>query len=116
MFRLRLTLAVLVAVAVTVGGLLGQAKDPEVTKKRLPTNWKKLGLSDEQLQMVYKTTAKYDSQIVQLKQQITQLQKEEKAELDKILTKPQKDRLREILLGEKPTDKDTPKDKDTDKD
>jgi hypothetical protein len=83
--------------------------------RQLPKNWKKLGLSDEQIKDAYKILSKYGTQIDQLKQKAKDLEKEEKGELDKILTSAQKDRLREILLGDKPPVKDKDKDKDKEK-
>jgi hypothetical protein len=119
MFRLRLILP-LVVMVLMCGWLVGDdPKDPPVKLKgKLPTTFKKLGLSEEQIQSVYKTQAKYVTQIDQLTAKIAQLKKEEKAELEKILTPAQKARLREILLGDAPVKeakeekKDTPKDKD----
>jgi hypothetical protein len=116
MLRLRLVVAVLLVVAVTVGGLIGQDKSTETPKFKgtLPANWKKLGLTDDQVQMVYKIQSKYRTQIDQLAEQIKQLRKEEKGELEKVLTPAQKDRLREIVIGEKDKDriKDVPPAKD----
>ena len=119
MFRLRVVVAALLVVAVTVGGLIGQDKDKDTPKFKgtLPANWKKLGLTDDQVQMVYKIQSKYRTQIDQLAEQTRQLKKVEKGELEKVLTPAQKDRLREIVVGEKDKDKakdgDKPKDKDS---
>src|ERR1700753_2083131 len=87
------------------GWLQGQdKKEPPETKKtgdvkvdepkakgQLPAGWKKLGLTDEQVQSVYKTQSAYNGKIDGLKQKIADLKAEEKAELEKILTKAQKD-------------------------
>ena len=112
--KVRLSLAV-VLVAFLVGGLsLAQEKKdtlPAKTKGSLPANWKKLGLTDEQTQKVYKVRADYGDQINTLKQKITQLQSEEKAELLKLLTDAQKARLKEIAtadIDKKPTDDKKP--------
>lgn len=99
------------------GGLVGQEKkqdpkkdevkkddpkkdDPAVKAKgTLPANWKKLGLSDDQVQKIYKVQAKYGEEIDKLEAKIAEL----KAAMDKerraILTADQKKRLEEILLG-----------------
>jgi Spy/CpxP family protein refolding chaperone len=96
-------------------GLVGQepkkeAKkdDPKATKKdepagkfkgQLPANWKKLGLSDQQVQDVYKIQSKYNEEIDKLDAKIKEL----KATMDKerraVLTPEQKKRLEEILIG-----------------
>jgi hypothetical protein len=84
----------------------------------LPANWKKLGLSDDQVQSVYKVQASYKARIDVLAAQIQTLRKEERAELEKILTPAQKDRLKEIVTGETKTpakDKAPDKDKTPDK-
>jgi hypothetical protein len=105
-----------VAGALLCGGWLvgddpkGQDKkdpDPKV-KGFLPAGWKQLGLSAEQTQQVYKTQAAYKAKIDALKQQIEDLKTEEKVELDKVLTKAQRDRLREIREKDLTRDKDAP--------
>jgi Spy/CpxP family protein refolding chaperone len=86
----------------------------------LPTNWKQLGLSDEQKKQVYKIRETYRARIEALDKQLKELRSQEEGELSEVLTKAQRDRLREILLkklpGEKPTEdaKKTEK-KDSDK-
>ena len=117
MLRLRLILPMVVTVLIG-GWLVGDdtKEPPVIIPKQLPKNWKRLGLSEDQIQTIHKTQAKYVTQIDQLTAKIAQLKKEEKAELEKILTPAQKARLREILLGDTPVKekdekKDTPKDK-----
>ena len=63
-------LALLGAMFVLSGGLVGQEKKKDDPKKKddspvkakgmLPPNWGKLGLSDEQKQKIYKIQNKYD--------------------------------------------------------
>src|SRR5262249_37304251 len=121
MFRFRIVLPLLIVGILTGGWLTGEEKDqPVKAKGTLPQNWKKLGLTDEQVQTVYRIQTKYRDQIGTFEAKIKELRKEEKGELDKVLTPAQKDRLREILLGEskdkdkaKVVDKDKPKDKDS---
>src|SRR4051794_25998473 len=97
------------------GGLVGQEKKQESKKDEvkkdevkkdegkakgmLPANWKKLGLSDDQVQKIYKIQSKYGEEIDKLEAKIAEL----KATMDKerraVLTADQKKRLEEILLG-----------------
>ena len=114
MTKLRVLLGVAL-IAFLVGGLslAQEKKDPPTvkTKGTLPANWKKLGLTDEQTQKVYKVRADYGDQINTLKQRITQLQSDEKAELLKLLTDAQKARLKEIAtadIDKKPTEDKKP--------
>ena len=110
MSRLRLLVGVL-AVCVLAGGLLmGQDK----TKGQLPPNWKKLGLSDEQKEKIYKIQGEFGEKIGALKKQLSQLQKEEKGQLMEVLTDANKARLRELATAD--LDKKPEKDKKTEKD
>ena len=83
MFRASL-LALITALVVLSGGLVGQdtkkddkkldtttkveKKDepPVKVKGQLPPNWKKLGLTDDQVQRIYKVQNKYDDEIDKL--------------------------------------------------
>lgn len=126
MLRLRLAVMGFLVVLLAAGGLQGQdkkapEKDPPVPKGKgtLPTYFKKLGLTDAQTQKVYKIHTSYKTKIDALQQQINELRKEEKTELDKVLSDEQKTRLRELRLGETdaPKEKDPPaKDKEPAKD
>lgn len=96
-------------------------KDGPAPRGYLPPNWKKIGLADEQVKTIYRIQAGYDAKIDALKQQIADLKKQEKVELEAVLTPTQKERLRAILLGTLDKDKapgkdsappkDSPKDK-----
>jgi hypothetical protein len=120
MFRLRVGLTVL-AVALLGGLLLGQ--DKKSTDKEppphgaLPAHFKKLGLSEDQLTAVRKIRNEYRAKIDKLKQEIADLQKEERAKLDKVLTAEQRARLRDLRAGEPATKDAKPpaKDKSPDK-
>jgi len=119
MARLRfpvLILALLAGVVYFASGPSLAQKDGPAPKGFLPANWKKIGLSDDQVKTIYKIQAGYDTKIDALKAQIDALKKEEKTELEKVLTPAQKEKLKEILIGG--LDKDTPKDggKDSPKD
>jgi hypothetical protein len=116
MFRLRFGAAVL-SVAVLTGWLVGDDKktddkDPPVrVKGTLPTYYKKLGLSEDQTQKVYKIRGRYRAKIDALMAQVKELQQQEKADLENLLTEAQKARLKELRSGET-----APKDKGSDKD
>lgn len=102
MFRLSFGLPVLIALLFSTGWLVSQEKKedpPTKLKGMLPANWKKLGLTETQVQQVYKIQGDYRTKIDKLTQEITKLKADEKAELDKVLTPAQKDRLKEILIG-----------------
>jgi peptidoglycan hydrolase CwlO-like protein len=72
---------------------------PTRLKGTLPPNWRKLGLTDAQVQEVYKVQAKYKEEIAKHEAEIRKLKaamdKEEKA----VLTPEQQKRLDEILTG-----------------
>lgn len=116
MFRASL-LALFAALVVLSGGLVGQdpkkddkkTDDKKVEKKDdggkakgvLPANWKKLGLTDDQVQKVYKVQNKYDEEIDKLQAKIDALKTERTKDMKAVLTAEQKKRLEEILIGGK---------------
>ena len=121
MYRLRLGLIVL-SVALLGGLLMGQ--DAKKTDKEppprgaLPAHFKKLGLSEDQLTAVRKIHGDYRTKIEKLRQEIANLQKEERSKLNEVLTAEQRARLRDLRAGE-PAAKDgkaPPKDKAPTKD
>jgi Spy/CpxP family protein refolding chaperone len=106
-------LATLFAALVLVsGGLVGQDGQKEEPKKAvkqdeqpvrakgvLPPNWKKLGLSDSQVQDIYKVQNKYDAEIDKLEARIKELKANRTKDMKAVLTPEQKKRLDEILTG-----------------
>jgi Spy/CpxP family protein refolding chaperone len=109
----RLSIALALVGAFLAGGLLmngmiTRADDKTEPKVRgtLYPNWKKLGLTDEQTQKIYKIRATYEAQVQDLQKQIRDLRKKELAEAETVLTPAQKERLRELRLGD--GDKDKP--------
>jgi hypothetical protein len=82
-----------------------KAEEPGKLKGTLPANFKKVGLSDEQVQKVYKIRIDYKAKMDDLKKQMDRLKADEKEALDKVLTPGQLKRLRELRTGEKPSDK-----------
>jgi len=82
-----------------VTGSLVVAQEKTKGKGQLPPNWSKLGLSDEQKSKIYSIRADYKGKIEALEAQVKQLKEQEGSELAKILTQPQKDRLKEIVAA-----------------
>ena len=104
------------AVAFLVGGLsVGQDKKgddktepPTKLKGTLPPHWKKLALSEEQVQKVYKIHHDYDTKIGDLKAKMDKLEEDKKAERLKVLNDAQRTLLREILAKEAGKDEKKP--------
>jgi TolA-binding protein len=99
------------AVAVIAGGwLMGDDKKPDDPKVRgqLPAHFKKLGLTDAQVQSIYKIEASYKEKIDALQQQIDDLKKAEHADVDNVLTDAQKTALKGLQTGDAAPDKDKP--------
>lgn len=85
------------------GGLLGQdKKEAPAPKGQLPAQWKKLSLSDEQIKKIYSVQTDYRGKIAELEDKVKELRKQERADLEKVLTDGQKTRLKEILLEKAP--------------
>src|SRR5207248_403255 len=106
MSKFRMLLGVLL-VALLVGGLaLAQDKKdtkdtpPAKAKGTLPANWKKLGLTDDQVQKVYQIQTDHRGQIGALQQKIKQLQQEERTAMMGVLTDAQKARLKELATAD----------------
>jgi Spy/CpxP family protein refolding chaperone len=110
MSRLRILVPGLAVLILACGLLHGDDPKPDPKpagsgkKMSLPAKWSKLGLSEEQKQKVRTIRGDYASRIEVLRLQIAKLQKEEKAELFKLLTEGQKKRLRELASDETPTE------------
>jgi len=106
MNRVRALLAVLVVSVIVASGSFGDDKKDDKTpvkvKGTLPPNWAKLSLSDEQRQKVYSTQAEYRGKIGELEAKIKELKKQEREEMEKVLTDAQKARLKELLLDKAP--------------
>lgn len=85
-------------------------EDPKTVKGQLPPNWKLLGLTDKQVQEIYKVQGKYNDEIDTLEAKIKELKDKMTKERAEVLTAEQKKRLEEILkeksgTGDKPKDK-----------
>lgn len=112
MSRTRLVVGFVALVLCTCSWLVAQDKktDKEPAPKlkgQLPAGWRKLGLSEEQIQKVYKVQADYRSRLDKLEEQVEMLKKQRQAEMEKVLSAAQKARLRE--LKDTDTDKEDPK-------
>ena len=101
--------AVLVALAVvSVPQLFSQEKakpaDPAKAEakgpaRRLPNNFGKLGLSDEQKEKVYAVQAKYAEEIAKLQKQLADARAKVKVESEALLTAEQKAKLAEMVAA-----------------
>ncbi len=115
MVRLRF-LALLVAFGVLTPALAFQDKDSKDDKKEgkkdgkkeppklkgmLPPNFKKLGLTDKQVQTIYKLQADFKEKTDELKAKLDKLKKEERDKIEAVLSPEQMKRLKEIRSGEK---------------
>jgi len=99
MFRQRLLLGSVLTVALIGGGMLFGDDPKPRGQGRLPANWSKLGLSDDQKRQIYSIEADYKTRIDDLQAQIDQLRKKERSEMNKVLTSAQKARLKEIIAA-----------------
>jgi hypothetical protein len=113
MFRAGL-LALFTGLLVLSGGTVGQDNKPKEEPKKddkkkedpapkvkgvLPPNYKKLGLTDTQVQEIYKIQNKYDGEIDKLQAKIDELKANRAKDTKAVLTAEQKKRLEEILTG-----------------
>jgi len=85
-------------------------EEPKKERGQLPQNWKSLGLTDKQVQEIYKIQNKYGDEIDTLEAKIKDLKEKMSKERGEVLTSEQKKRLEEILkeksgTGDKPKDK-----------
>ncbi|MBM3982373.1 MAG: hypothetical protein FJ304_19315 [Planctomycetes bacterium] len=95
------SLALFTAMLVLAGGLVGQEKkDPPVkVKGTLPANWGKLGLTETQVQDIYKIRNKAGEEISKLKAKIAEIEAARDKDSKAVLTAEQKKRLEDILTG-----------------
>ena len=93
------------AVGLLAGGfLMGDDKKPDEPatklKGKLPAHFKKLGLSDKQLQEIFKIEAGYADKIDALQKQLADMKKAEHNEVVNVLTDEQKAHLKELLTAD----------------
>jgi hypothetical protein len=79
-----------------------ERREPARGRAGLPAGWSKLGLTDDQKQKVYSIQSEYQGKIEDLRRQVRQLQRQERGELEKVLTDTQKARLRELITEKAP--------------
>jgi hypothetical protein len=65
----------------------------------LPANYRKLGLSAEQTQKIYKIQNEYDDKIKDMEDKIAEMKAKRNKSVEGVLTEAQKARLKEILTG-----------------
>ena len=106
-------LALFAALLVLAAGSSGQDAQPKQDSKKeakkddppvklkgmLPPNWRKLGLSDSQVQEIYKAQNKYNTEIDKLEAKIAELKSTRDKEMKAVLTEDQKKRLIDIQTG-----------------
>ena len=80
-------------------------KPPVKLKGSLPTHYKRLGLRDDQVQKILKIRAESRAKQDELLAKIKKLKDDANDQVEKVLTPEQMKRLREIKLGDKPSDK-----------
>jgi Spy/CpxP family protein refolding chaperone len=90
---------------------VGASQDNKKDKAKgfLPPGWKELELTAEQKDKAYKVLAEYKTKLNDLNESIKKLKTEERAELFKLLTDPQKEQLKKIAVGESTKKKDDKK-------
>lgn len=72
---------------------------------RLPNNYGKLALSDEQKARVYKIVGEYEDQILAIESELAMVKAKRDAACESVLTPGQRARLRELLAPPKKDEK-----------
>jgi hypothetical protein len=101
MLRARWTLFVLFAFLLVLSALVAQEQPT------LPMHFKKLALTKDQEDKILKVRGEYDAKFAALRKQLQELEVQEKAAVEKLLTDAQKAKLKE--LREPPKDDKTKK-------
>jgi hypothetical protein len=76
-------------------------KQPAKLKGQLPPFYKKLGISEEQEQKIFKVRAENKKKLAELKAEIQRLQKKERADCEAVLTPQQLKLLMALRSGER---------------
>jgi hypothetical protein len=106
MLRGRWTLLPLLAVLLALGTLAAQEQPS------LPMHFKKLALTKDQEDKILKVRGEYDAKFAALRKQLQELEVQEKAAVEKLLTEAQKAKLKELR---EPSKDDKAKEKEKDK-
>src|SRR5262249_36628382 len=85
---------VLSIVALAAGLSQGDDPPPQGLRLTIPPGWKKLGLEQKQLEQLRRVQARYEPRIAALEKEMRKLRAEEAAEMEKILTPAQRDKLK----------------------
>jgi Spy/CpxP family protein refolding chaperone len=101
MLKMRMFAGMLAVAVLTGGWLLAQDKKDGDTpaakaKGQLPQNWKKIGLTDDQVQKIYKIQGEYRPKIDEAKAKAAALGKEMNEQMVKVLTDEQKVALKKL--------------------
>ena len=91
-------------ILLTSNGLYSQDKKDDSAPKgkvAIPSGWGKLDLTADQKASIHKVQLKYKEDIAKLKDQIKDLEAQEKQEMVKLLTPEQKKKLTELATGDK---------------
>jgi hypothetical protein len=89
-------LLALIAVVSTTA-VIGQDKKDKTKAKQLPSNFAKLGLSDDQKKKVHAIQDEYGDKIAALAKQLEELKNKQREETYAVLTDDQKEQLKKIL-------------------
>ena len=114
----RLSALTVMIASVGLGAILAQ--DTGKAKGRLPANYGKIGLTDEQKQSIYDIMAKYKKESDDLDKKVKDLNAKRKGEIDMVLNDDQKKALKKLSEGNKKSDEtkksdEAPKKKDNSK-
>lgn len=104
MKQLALSVVVLCCLGIGMAGAGLEADEQKPAQKlsekvtlRLPNNYGKIGLSEEQKQKIYDIRADYRSRIEQLQRELEDLRSQEALEIQTALTPQQREQLQQLL-------------------
>lgn len=101
--KLRITVVALAMLCVVFGVFAQDTPKTPPPTGQLRTNWKKLGLTDDQVKKIYTVQTEYRGKIDALEEQIKALKAEQFKKEVEVLTSAQKERLKELGAFVDPT-------------
>lgn len=101
--KLRITVVALAMLCIVFGVLAQDTPKPPAPTGQLRPNWKKVGLTDDQVKKIYTVQTEYRGKIDALEEQIKKLKDEQFKKEVEVLTQAQKDRLKELGEFKDPT-------------